>query len=430
MLTAMSRILWQAPIAGKATLGPALRRTALLSALAAATGLAFATSATATGPPINVGTPFESGPPAVAVDNAGDAVLAWADTEDLAGAKDFVQFCVLPGGATGCSHSINLIPADGGEHIDHVQVLDEGGTLVVLADVFGTKSTEYEPEQEWQSTDGGATFSLVNGGRSVTSGIINAITAPVGAVTLPGTGVLGYGWETPLGPPTFNAFPLSSPSECSVHSCPAGYATLEPNTNPDQVGNPAGSEFASQLGSNPGVLGVFPTINSNGPLGCSESFGTAYVYGTGNQSSTNNYNVSPGTANSAWKVATSQADCDVEYPAVAGGPSGFGVLEHNLATGQTVYHRFDAAHQNFDTPLVTVANEGEQQPAVTQDGAGGVYATFLAGGGGGPIKLAYSGDGGNTWTSNTLNPNSDGGAGNAISSVNGAGQGWASWTDG
>ena len=36
---------------------------------------------------------------------------------------------------------------------------------------------DYEPEQEWQSTDGGATFSLVNGGKSVANGIINASTA-------------------------------------------------------------------------------------------------------------------------------------------------------------------------------------------------------------------------------------------------------------
>lgn len=84
----------------------------------------------------------------------------------------------------------------------------------------------------------------------------------------------------------------------------------------------------------------------------------------------------------------------------------------------------------FDTPLATVANEGEQSPAVSQDGSGGVYATFLGQGGvGGPIRLAYSADGGNTWTVNTLNPNSDLGAGDVTSNVNATGQGWAAWTD-
>jgi hypothetical protein len=39
-------------------------------------------------------------------------------------------------------------------------------------------------------------FSLVNSGLSVTSGIIDADTAPLSAVIVSGTGVLGYGWNT------------------------------------------------------------------------------------------------------------------------------------------------------------------------------------------------------------------------------------------
>ena len=153
------------------------------------------------------------------------------------------------------------------------------------------------------------------------------------------------------------------------------------------------------------------------------------MYGSGAQSSTNNYNVSPGSPNSAWKVALSQADCDTEYSAVGGGPSGFGILEDNLATATTVYHRFNPTTQKFDTPLVTVASHGEQQGALSQDGAGGVYATYLLGGAGGPIVLSYSSDGGTTWTGGTLNANTSGGATMVTSSVSGAGQGWAAWTD-
>ena len=205
-----------------------LHRTQLTGALAATAALVFTTSALAAGPTVNIGTPFESGQPAVAVDGAGDAVVAWANTKDLAGAKNFVRYCVLPVGATACSRSGNLIPADSAQYIDGVQVLSEGSTLVILADVYGAagnNATRYEPEQEWQSTDGGATWILVNGGLSVTSGIIDADTGPLSAVTLPGTGVLGYGWDTAAGPPTFNAFPLSSPPECSAAQpggCPAG----------------------------------------------------------------------------------------------------------------------------------------------------------------------------------------------------------------
>ena len=81
----------------------------------------------------------------------------------------------------------------------------------ILADVFGAAGNnagDYTPEQEWQSTDDGASWTLQNSGLSVTSGIIDADTEPVDAVILPGTGALGYGWDTAEGAPTFNAFPL------------------------------------------------------------------------------------------------------------------------------------------------------------------------------------------------------------------------------
>ena len=43
----------------------------------------------------------------------------------------------------------------------------------------------------------------IDGGKSVADGVIDADTEPLGAVILPGTGVLGYGWNTAGGsPPT------------------------------------------------------------------------------------------------------------------------------------------------------------------------------------------------------------------------------------
>jgi hypothetical protein len=428
--------MWRERMRRKATVvGPSRPYGKLLmGVLAGAMALALPASAVAAGKPVSIGTPYESGQPAVAVDNAGDAVIAWANTKDLAGANNFVQYCVLPVGATACSHSGSLIPADSAQAIDAVQVLNEGSTLVILADVFGAAGNSafhYEPVQEWQSIDGGATWSLVNGGLSVSSGIIDADTVPVSAVTVPGTGVLGFGWVTAAGPPTFNAFPLSSPPECSEAQpggCPAGFATLEPNTNPDTLSNEPG-HFASQQGANPGVMGVFDTLFTNGPLGCAQSFGTAYVYGSGNQSATNNYNVSPGQPNSAWKAALAQADCDTEYSTVGGGPSGFGILEDDLGTNSVIYHRFDQATMKFDTPRVTVAyGHGELDPALSQDGAGGIYATYLAGAGG-AVDLSYSGDGGRSFSTGVLNANRAGGVSDVSSAVNGAGQGWVSWTD-
>ena len=424
---------------------PALDRAALLGGLVAVVALVSAASAFAvSGTPINIGTPYDSGPPSVAVDSSGTAYIAWANTKDLPPVTtDIVQYCVLPAGATACSHTGNLAPADNGSNIDGVNVLVDGSTVVVLADVYGTKGSsagDYEPEQEWQSTDGGATFSIVNEGLSVADGILNADTGPLSAVIAPGTNELGFGWQTAGGPPTFNAFPLTTPPECSTQKCdgtpipnggPYPFAELQPNTNPDTITN-AGGQFAAQAGASPGVLGIFNTLFSSGPLACAPGNGTAYVYGSGSQSSTNSYNISPGMANSAWRVAAAQADCNVAYPAVAGGPSGFGVLEDDTAHNNIVYHRFDQTSQSFDTPDVTIAaNQGEQDPAVSQDGSGGVYTTFLLGGGGGPIGLAYSYNGGTTWIGPaTLNPNNtDGRAEKVASFVGPTGQGWAAWLD-
>jgi hypothetical protein len=306
--------------------------------------------------------------------------------------------------------------------------------MIILADVFGAagnNAADYTPEQEWQSTDGGATWSLINGGLSVTSGILNADTGPLSAVIVPGTGVLGFGWDTAGGsPPTFNAFPLAGAPECSVGTCPAGFASLEPNTNPDQIGNPFG-QFAAQAGAQPGVLGIFETLFTNGPLGCSvqSPSGTAYAYGSGNQSASNSYNISPGSPGSAWKVPVTQADCNVGNPGVGGGPSGFGVLESSGATSTTVYHRFDAATMKFDTPMVTVATQSESDAALSQDGTGGIYGTYLLDGAGGPINLSYSADGGKSFSSGVLQADKDGQDANVTSGVNGAGQGWATWTN-
>jgi hypothetical protein len=421
-----------------------LRSVALGAALAAVVALGSAGSAMAAGKAVKVGTPFDAGQPSVAVDPAGDAVIAWANTRDLAPVTtNIVQYCVLPINATACSDSANLVPADSASNIDNVQVLSDGTTLVILADVYGAaggQSEDYTPEQEWQSTDGGATWASVNGGLSVASGTLSGDTGPDTAVIVPSTSgapTLGYGWESAASfvnnvgaAPTFDAFPLNSPPECSDETCPASesYSVLESDTNPDQVSN-GGGAYAAEAGANPGVIGIFDTDFSNGPLGCSKGEGTSFAYGSGDQSATNSYDISPGSAGTAWKVAVSQGDCDVDDAAVGGGASGFGVLESNDANDTAQYHRFDAAHADFDSKPVTVASQIEQQGALSQDSSGGVYATYLLDGGGGPATLSYSFNGGTTWSSATINANKDGGIGDLNSSVNAAGKGWLTWLD-
>lgn len=417
-----------------------MRRMLLSATLVATFVLVGSGSASAlTGSPTNIATPFASGPPAVAVQASGNALIAWANTKDLAGANNFVQWCVLPPGATACSQSGNLQPADSGQYIDGLSVLDEGPAgLVILADVFGTSGangvnpTDYEQVQEWQSTDGGQTFATVNAGKAVASGDPSNDTQPLNGVTLPGGGALGFAFNTAGAFPTFHAFSLAAPTSCgrADNACPDRYATLEPSTNPDTITN-AGGNFAANAS---GVMGIFNTNFTSGPLGCSNAqtvpFGTAFVYGTGAQSPSNNYNVSPGQPNTAWRVAATQADCNVDYPAVGAGPSGFGVLETNELTKQTIFHRFDESTASFDTPAVTVSSQTEQQPAVSQDGTGGVYATYLSGGAGGPVSLSYSFDGGTTWSGPaTLAASTSTGISQLTSNVNASGQGWAAWTD-
>ena len=116
------------------------------------------------------------------------------------------------------------------------------------------------------------------------------------------------------------------------------------------------------------------------------------------------------------------------YAAVGGGPSGFGILEDQL-TGQTIYHRFDAATEKFDTAPVVVADKNEQQAALSQDGAGNIYGTYLLGGSGGPVTLSYSADGGKNWSSGRLDSDSDSGVASLNSAVDAAGQGWVTWID-
>jgi hypothetical protein len=402
---------------------------------------ALASSGTA----LDVATPDAVRNVDVAVDDGGEAVVVWADDKDLGGSGDVVQYCVMPTGASACRYAGSLTPAGGGApHVYEAQVLVEKGTIVVLADVVGAVSRQYEPVQEWQSGNGGASFTSVDGGRSVADGTLSGDTEPIAAVELPGSGELGYGWDSASGGeafgarfeavPTFAAFALNAPPECSVVTCGEGsgvpFAALQPNSDANVLHGEPGS-FASQAGPNPGVLGVFQTNFTSGPLGCAGGYGSAFAWGTGTQSTSNSYGISPGSTDSAWHTSLTSQACGVSAPAAGGGVSGFGVLEQQLGAGRVIYERLDEVTGAFDLPAVTVDwGEGESDATLSQDGAGGIYATYLGGGKGGPIKLAYSNRAGTLWIGpETLAPDSDQGAEDLTSSVDAAGQGWAAWFD-
>jgi hypothetical protein len=294
--------------------------------------------------------------------------------------------------------------------------------VVVFAEVYSVE-TGYAPIQEWTSTNAGASFSEVNGLKSVAAGFGSADTSSIGAVVVPGANSRGVGFVTADSAPTFDEFPFSSPPTCAIGDCPAGehFATLQPGEE-HLLGNEP-SVDASQLGANAGVLGVYDIL---GPSGC--TFGTDYTYASGEQSATNNYDISPDSTNSAWKVALSQADCEVDDPAVGGGPSGFGVVEDDLKSNLTIYHRFDPTTDKFDTPRVTIEHETEKQASVSQDGSGNVYATYI--GSAPAIRFAYSSTAGASWLApETINADTDQTASNLSSAVGSDGHGWATWED-
>jgi hypothetical protein len=405
-----------------------------------ALGLAAAVPAADAQTPINIGTvgaPTMQGQPSVSVDQNGTAYAAWADA-----ASGVVDFCVLPDGASACSPSGVLTPAAGAGAFATVQVLIDGGTVAILAEVGlpGYVPSASTPVQEWQAPDGTASFSLVNGGQSPATAVSSATptndsTLLLDGVVVPGTNVLGLDWFGVGGPPTFDSFPLSNPPQCSSMTQPAcPFATLEPASNPDPVSNYSGS-VGSQAGSNPGILGVYGTHYTTGPLACPANSepGAAYVYGSGLQSPTNDYNVSPGSPNSAWKVAATAipGDCGSAQWAVAGGPSGLGLLEDNDQAGTFGYRPFDQATMSFDKPVVPIAQTVVDETSLSQDAAGGIYATFNLNGPDGPVALAYSSDGGATWKGPApLEPNPQFGNTQMTSSVGADGHGWAVYYDG
>jgi hypothetical protein len=395
-------------------------------------GVASASAATGSTVPLAAGTNAEH--PAVAVTSTGTAIATWAD-KTVPG-SNLVRWCVIAPGAGGCSAGGSLAAAGepaGATYINGTQVLYEGSSLVILADLQAGTKTEYESVQGWQSTDGGRSFNPMNGGKAIASGIPVADTQMLNAVNLPGATSIGVGFDSAAEAPSFHAFAVAAPTLCGRATFPAtncadGIATLAPKTDVDQVGNAPGN-FATDGAS---VMGIFRTNAAAGNLGCpgASPFGMAYTFGTGLQGPSNNYNVSPGTAATAWRKSVTLSDCGVDYLAVGSGPSGFGVLEDNQLTRQTQYHRFNSVTQTFTAVPTVVSTAGEQQPSVSQDGAGGVYATYLSGGIGGPVSVSYSFDGGTTWSGpGPLAADPLGRIAGLTSAVDAAGQGWAVWTE-
>jgi hypothetical protein len=429
----------------------AARRASLAAAATIAIGAALAApgAASAASAPFQIGTFPQSTQdieiPSVDVDASGTAYVAWPDL-----INNKVDYCVLPAGASSCAESgalspvpepganPSLQPSDAGalEPYGHVvEVMVNSGTVSIIADTVGPydESTPTSggvlPETEmWQAPDGTANFSLVNNGSSVAypeprwpylyDGHEMADLSWIeDGVVVPGSGELGE-FDFSAGPPSFEAFPETNPPACSELSQPAcPFATLEPQT-PDPVANYGylvSRQIASSTGQNPGILAVDLTHDTAGPFACpsNDEIGDAYMYGSGLQSATNSYNISPGQPDSAWKVGATEipGECGAGVSAIAGGPSGFGLFEGaSTSTGEQLQYRpFDSATASFDKPAVTVDPDTTAATlGLSQDGSGNIYATGFVQTGpgngasgpanaGAPLALFYSSDGGQTW---------------------------------
>jgi hypothetical protein len=199
-------------------------------------------------------------------------------------------------------------------------------------------------------------------------------------------------------------------------------ASLNPSPNDYIVGN-LGGEFASQLNGTTGILGVFQLIET-GP--CPSGDGLVYTYAALSAATTNGaLNTTTGQSGSPWSPL-GEVTCSAEYPAVTSGPGGLGVLatnDANLTAEQVQFRRFTPP-STWGAP-VTVANNAGLDPTVSQDGAGGMYATFVNNAHG--LQLAYSSDGGSAWSGpvTLFGIKNDAAPGSAASAVGSNGQGWA-----
>ena len=297
-------------------------------------------------------------------------------------------------------------------------MLLEGNDVYVFADAAGGAESEVG-EVGFVSTNGGGAFEALihNEALSWTPSSASTIKS---VVPLPG-GNIGF-WGVVAGKknPTFQAVPLTDPEPVEDSEQTKGpFAELNfQSSEPFDIGD-VGGQFASQLSGSEGVLGVFG-LTHTGP--CPTSEGIVYAFASLPVANEVPLNTSPGDGGSAWEPLK-KLTCEASDPAVAGGPSGLGVLDEDEAEGTIVYWRFTAGPKSFEAPR-TVAGGKEVSPSLSQDGAGNIYGTWIAGSN--ELMLNYSATAGEYWdTPVALVSGGSSDIDDARSSVNAAGQGWA-----
>jgi hypothetical protein len=404
-----------------------LRRTLIGFLVASALALGFAARADAISKPVRIGANTTGLPsqPAVAVDSAGEAYVVW-DNQIATGtrpADTVLNFCKLAVGEVGCSSVELSIPdPSAAQFFDPPSVLVNGSDVYVYEEVDGAADQQLDGMDGWVSTDGGATFTQLPFSISDTQVGDTAGTGPMPAIQLPG-GNVGFGYVSAVQNPLFQANSLTGPKDYSAATTPMPpAASLNPSPNNYVVGN-LGGEFASQLSGTTGILGAFQLIEA-GP--CPTTDGLVFSYAPLSSATTNGeLNTTTGQAGSPWAPLRS-VTCNAEFPALTSGPDGLGLLATNDATlsAEKVQFRRFTAPSLWSAP-VTVADDSGLDPSLSQDGAGGMYATFVNNDHG--LQLAYSSDAGSAWSGpvTLFGIQNDTAPGSVASAVGPTGQGWA-----
>jgi hypothetical protein len=390
---------------------------------------------------INIGTGNTT--PAVAVDAAGTAYIAWEDSSG-----PFLHYCKLPAGAVACKIEYTAAGQTGGLNapqqpggvglLGSPSVILEGADVLIFA--YDNGNGADEGVAGWVSTDGGNTFTNQPPGTTMSYTPPNNDSATTNPVTALGNGLVAVGYVVPLGSPqvqavqydpatmTFQAISLSS----YIPPSPPPFAMLDPS-NTYAAGN-LGGEFAAQPFGTPhaGLMGAIEAFPNDAQNPCHDGVPfTTWSFASLSAGTTQaGLNTNPGVGGSAWSQPLTPLDCNSENPAIAGGAGGFGVLDGSFNSGgPTVYHRYNESDGKFDLGSVTLAHESEVSPSLSQDGGGGVYATWSTGLT--DLRLAYSPNGGSAWDGPVTLANSTA-SGDRLddpaSAVNGAGNGWVAYS--
>jgi hypothetical protein len=381
----------------------------------------------------------------VAYDPAsGDTYVAWLDDSSTS-----VDLCVVTPASQKCNagagpyHLVDPLVDSGGASPSYfyvAPVVQPGGGVVVTAEIDGASSNADPPGYSgigvvaWSSPAGGSAFAapgqgLADGGRLLASAVGAGDPPSGGAVALDATDVGVYGNTYPFGSgfTDFNAA-APAPSTTPVVDNTGSYG--------DQIGVVGGQVAAEPDPLAPGAYVVVVVgADSGAPAACPTGTRDATGYGVG-----------VGTpaalqTRAAWSTGFfSPISCQASEPVLAGGgPRGgaIGLLEGEgpgltgSGSDGVYFRRFDTATVRFDAPVLVSAEtkvslEGPDQTSLSEDGAGGLYASWTDHRG---LLLSYSSTSGTSW-----NPPAvvavPGGAANAVVAGTGAGGAEFAYTQG